>query len=76
MQLGPTCLEVIKSRAALRGKGPNSRMLEKTNSGLPHMISDISSVICPDNELHCIECPYRADKECPLERATKGNDGN
>jgi hypothetical protein len=69
--LGPTCLAIIQKRASLRGTGTNSKMVVSTNTGLPHLISDLSTEFCPDNDLHCIECPNRGDKVCPLERAVQ-----
>jgi hypothetical protein len=67
--LGPTCYDLVVARAQLRGQGPNPRVVEDPDSGLPHKISDWSTRYCPHDDLHCLACPNSADKQCPLERA-------
>jgi len=41
-------------------------MLE-TGDGIPLLISDYSSRFCPDDDVHCVQCPYLSDQKCPLE---------
>lgn len=66
--LGPTCLQTLKDRVTLRGAGQNAKVIE-TPDGMVINTSDWSEKICPDKELHCLQCPYFSDNKCPLELA-------
>lgn len=64
--LGPTCVEVLRTRSSLRGSGQNAKMVE-TADGITILVSSVSDLYCPDNDTHCLQCPYFSDQVCPLE---------
>jgi hypothetical protein len=39
----------------------------ETSDKLVVMTSDVCKSYCPDEDIHCIQCPYFSDQRCPLE---------
>jgi hypothetical protein len=66
--LGPLCHKILSRREYVRANGPNPHSIKNPETGLVHTVSDHGQM-CPDDQLHCLECPHLPDEHCPLDKA-------
>jgi len=64
--VGPTCLKRLQRREYIRASGDNAKIVYNEETKLTHTVSDNSDV-CPEREVHCLQCPLLTMKLCPIE---------
>jgi hypothetical protein len=64
--VGPVCYQRLKRRERIRAGGSNMRMVLNDETNLAHAVSSNADV-CPSDQTHCLDCPFRTAKQCPVE---------